>query len=246
MDWGGIGGILLAIVGILLAYGLDGGHVLSLVQPEAFLIVFLGTAGAVITQTRFTVLKKGIRMLRWLVKPPVDERRHLIIDIVQWSHTVRREGLLSLESQMNASKDLFLKKGLRLIIDGIDPHQMREIMESEIDSFEMGEKAAVKIFESAGGYSPTIGILGAVLGLIRVMQHLSDPTRLGSGIAVAFVATIYGVGLANLVYLPIGHRLRMVVSQQVRQREMVVEGLMAIAHGDHPRVIEDKLTAFLE
>ena len=246
MDWGSIGGIAIALIGILVAYGVSGGQVASLAQPEAFFIVVLGTVGAVITQTQTPVLVSGVKMLRWLVKPPPDERRKLMHDFVQWSQNVRREGLLSLESHMNASKDPFVKKGLRMIIDGIEMNHLREIMESEIDAFEMQGRSAVKIWESAGGYSPTIGILGAVLGLIRVMQHLSDPTKLGGGIAVAFVATVYGVGLANLVYLPVGHRLRAIINRQVRQRELVVEGLLSIAQGDHPRVIEDRLAAYVE
>ena len=246
MDWGSVGGISLAVVGILVAYGISGGQVASLAQPEAFFIVVLGTVGAVITQTDMTVLRSGVQMLRWLITPPPDERKRLMHDFVQWSQNVRREGLLSLESHMNASKDPFVKKGLRMIIDGIEVNHLREIMESEIDAYEMHGRAAVKIWESAGGYSPTIGILGAVLGLIRVMQHLSDPTKLGGGIAVAFVATVYGVGLANLVYLPVGHRLRSIINRQVRQRELVLEGLLAISQGDHPRVIEDRLAAYVE
>lgn len=246
MDWGGLAGLALAFAGILVSYGLDGGHVLSLLQPAAFMIVFGGTVGAVITQTRLPVFIRGVKMARWLVQPPDDQRRMLSADIVRWSHSVRRDGLLSLEPYLRATRDPFVSKGLRMIIDGIDEEQLRQILDAEIAALDLYHRTAVKIWESAGGYSPTIGILGAVLGLIRVMQHLSDPTKLGGGIAVAFVATVYGVGLANLVYLPISNRLKAAITQQVRQRELVMEGLMAIAHGEHPRVIEDRLAAYLE
>lgn len=246
MDWGGIAGLALAFAGILVSYGLDGGHVLSLLQPEAFAIVFGGTVGAVITQTRLPVFLRGVKMARWIVEPPADNRRQMSADIVRWSHNVRREGLLSLEPFMKSARDPFVAKGLRMIIDGIEMEQLRQILDAEIGAFDLQQRTAAKIWESAGGYSPTIGILGAVLGLIRIMEHLSDPTRLGGGIAVAFVATVYGVGFANLVYLPIANRLKAVILQQIRQRELVMEGLMAIAQGDHPRIIEDRLAAYLE
>ncbi len=238
-------GVVLAFAGILIAYGLDGGHVGSLLQPAAFVIVFSGTLGAVLVQTQLPVFVRGVKMLRWMFKPPPDERFALVRDIGVWSQHVRREGLLSLEPYMRATQDVFVSKGLRLMIDGIDLVRLREILESEINAFEFELRQSLKIWEAAGGYSPTIGILGAVLGLIRVMEHLSDPTKLGGGIAVAFVATIYGVGLANLVYLPIANRLKTVVAQRVRQREMVMEGLLAITLGEHPRIIEDRLAAFV-
>lgn len=246
MDWSGLIGVLLAFVGILVAYGLDGGHVSSLLQPAAFAIVFSGTVGAVIVQTRLPVFVRGLKLTRWMVYPPVDQRQNMLRNVAIWGQNVRREGLLSLESHMRASKDEFVAKGLRLMIDGIDLVKLREILEAEIQAYEFELRQAVKIWEAAGGYSPTIGILGAVLGLIRIMEHLSDPTKLGGGIAVAFVATVYGVGLANLVYLPIANRIKAMIAQQVRGKELVMEGLLAIGYGEHPRVIEDRLTAFLK
>lgn len=246
MDWGGLTGLALAFIGILLSYGLDGGRVLSLLQPAAFVIVFGGTMGAVITQTPLPTFIRGVKMLRWIINPPVDERKILLNRVSMWSQHVRREGLLSLEPYMRSTKDPFVAKGLRLMIDGIEVDQLKEILDAEIGGFESHLRTAVKVWESAGGYSPTIGILGAVLGLIRVMEHLSDPSKLGAGIAVAFVATVYGVGLANLVYLPIGNRLKSSISLQVRQRELVMEGLLSIAQGEHPRVTEDRLAAYLE
>mgnify|MGYP002795071598 CR=1 FL=1 len=245
MDWGSLIGIVLALAGILVAQLLDGGHIGSLLQPAAFTIVFVGTVGAVLIQTRLPVFVRGIKMLRWVFKPPVDNRKALVREVNVWSHTARREGLLSLEPYMRSTRDPFVAKGLRLIIDGIDPIKLREIMDAEIYAYEAEQRQAVKIWEAAGGYSPTIGILGAVLGLIHVMENLSDPTKLGGGIAVAFVATIYGVGFANLIFLPISNRLRSIVNQSIHQREMITEALLAISIGENPRIIEERLASYL-
>ena len=245
MDWGSLIGVALALAGILVAQTLDGGHISSLLQPAAFIIVFVGTLGAVLIQTRLPVFVRGVKMLRLVFKPPADNRQALVREINTWSHTARREGMLSLEPYMRANRDAFIVKGLRLIIDGIDPVKLREILEAEIYAFEAEQRQAIKIWEAAGGYSPTIGILGAVLGLIHVMENLSDPTKLGSGIAIAFVATIYGVGFANLIFLPVSNRLRSIVNQSIYQREMIIEALLAITTGENPRIIEERLAAYL-
>ena len=245
MDWGSLIGVALALAGILVAHLLDGGHLGSLLQPAAFTIVFVGTAGAVLIQTRLPVFIRGVKMIRLVFQPPVDNRQALAREINTWSHIARREGLLSLEPYMRNSRDMFVAKGLRLIIDGIDPVKLREILEAEIYAFEAEQRQAIKIWEAAGGYSPTIGILGAVLGLIHVMENLSDPTKLGGGIAVAFVATIYGVGFANLIFLPVSNRLRSIVNQAIHHREMVIEALLSIATGENPRIIEERLASFL-
>lgn len=245
MDWGSLIGVALAFAGVLIAHLLDGGHLGSLFQPAAFIIVFVGTLGAVLIQTRMPVFIRGIKMLRWVFKPPLDNRKNIVREINIWSQSARREGVLSLEPYMSKHGDTFIVKGLRLIIDGIDPLKLREILETEIYVFEAEQRQAVKIWEAAGGYSPTIGILGAVLGLIHVMENLSDPTKLGGGIAVAFVATIYGVGFANLIFLPISNRLRSIVNQSIQQREMITEALLAIATGENPHIIEERLAAYL-
>jgi len=245
VDWGSLTGVVLALAAILAAHLLEGGHIGSLLQPAAFIIVVVGTLGAVLIQTRLPVFKRGMRMLRWLFKPPEDPRPAIMREIFMWSNTARREGLLSLEPYMRSSKNAFTAKGLRLIIDGIDPAKLREILDTEIDAYALEQRQAVKIWEAAGGYSPTIGILGAVLGLIHVMENLSDPAKLGSGIAVAFVATIYGVGFANLFFLPISNRLKVIVNQSVRSHEMIADGLLLIVNGENPRIVEDRLAAYL-
>lgn len=245
MDKISIAGIVIGLVAIIGGQILEGGHVSSLVQPTALLIVMGGTLGAVLLQSPFHIFKRGFFMLRWVWMPPVIEQRRQIDQILTWSQLSRREGLLALENSIPAIKDEFIKKGLQLLVDGADPERIRDLLEVEINTFEDEWKHSAKIWESAGGYSPTIGILGAVMGLIHVMENLSDPTKLGSGIAVAFVATIYGVGLANLVYLPIAGKLKYYISRMVASKEMLIDGLVGIAVGDNPRIIEGRLKGYL-
>lgn len=245
MDWGSLIGLALALVGIVIGQILEGGHVGSLIQPAAFAIVVSGTIGAVLLQSQIPFFLRGIKMLKWIIFPPLDNRQLMAHEINMWSITARREGFLSLESHMQSTRDSFVSKGLRLIIDGIEPAKLREILEADISAYEVQERHAVKIWEAAGGYAPTIGILGAVLGLIHVMENLSDPNKLGSGIAVAFVATIYGVGLANLVFLPIGNKLKFIVGQEVSRREILAEVFFDIAIGGNARVIEERVAGYL-
>lgn len=239
-----IAGLALGLVAIIGGQILEGGHLGSLVQPTALLIVGGGTLGAVMLQSPFHVFKRGMLMIGWVWVPPVIEHKRLIDQIGTWSQVSRREGLLSLENFINQMKDPFNRKGLQMLVDGADPERLRELLEVEITTFEDEMKQAARIWESAGGYSPTIGILGAVMGLIHVMENLTDPSKLGAGIATAFVATIYGVGLANLVYLPIAAKLRYHIGRLVKLREMLVDGLVGIAVGDNPRIIENRLKGY--
>ncbi|MDE1547175.1 flagellar motor protein [Dechloromonas agitata] len=245
MDKISLAGLAIGLVAIIGGQILEGGHVGSLVQPTALLIVLGGTLGAVLLQSPVHVFRRGIVMAKWVWVPPVIEQKRLIEQILVWSQLSRREGLLALENQMPRVKDEFTKRGLQLLVDGADPERIRELLEVEINTFEDEWRQSAKIWESAGGYSPTIGILGAVMGLIHVMENLSDPTKLGAGIAVAFVATIYGVGLANLVYLPIAGKLKYYIGRMVSTREMLIDGLVGIAVGDNPRIIEARLKGYL-
>lgn len=244
MDWASLAGLALGVAGILSGQALEGGHIGSLVQPAAFVIVVIGTMGAVLLQSGMATFLRGAIMLRWIFVPPEDKSHSLARDVTQWSATARREGLLSLERYVESVKDGFTVKGLRLIVDGIDPYKIREILDVDISTYERRERQAVKIWEAAGGYAPTIGILGAVLGLIQVMENLTDPSKLGGGIAVAFVATIYGVGLANLVFLPISNKLKTIVADEVRRREMLTDVFCSVANGDNARVIEERILAY--
>ena len=245
MDKISIFGLALGIVAIVGGQILEGGHVASLAQPTALLIVLGGTMGAVMLQSPYAIFVRGIRMVRWVWYPPVVDYVQLISQISGWSHIARREGLLALENVMNQLKDDFARKGLQLLVDGAEPERLREVLEVEINTFEEQMKLSARIWEAAGGYSPTIGIMGAVLGLIHVMENLSDPSKLGAGIAVAFVATIYGVGLANLVFLPMSNKLKAHVNRLIVQREMIVDGLLGIANGDNPRIIESRLQGYI-
>ncbi len=190
--------------------------------------------GAVMLQSPYATFVRGMRMVRWVWYPPVVNHLQLIQQVSSWSQVSRREGLLALESVINQLKDDFARKGLQLLVDGAEPERLREVLEVEISTYEQEMKLSARIWEAAGGYSPTIGILGAVMGLIHVMENLSDPSKLGAGIAVAFVATIYGVGLANLVFLPMANKLKAHINRLIVQREMIVDGLVGIANGDNP------------
>lgn len=245
MDIISVVGLLLAFLAIIGGQVLEGGHIGSLLQPTAALIVLGGTAGAVLLQSPGSVAKRGVRMMLWVLVPPAVDHQRIIDQITNWSQVSRREGLLALENFIAQMRDEFAKKGLQLLVDGAEPERLREVLEVEIDTFEEELKQGAKIWEAAGGYSPTIGILGAVMGLIHVMENLTDPSKLGAGIAVAFVATIYGVGLANLVYLPMANKLKLHVGRLVVGREMLVDGLVGIANGDNPRIIESRLRGYI-
>ena len=245
MDKISVLGLLIGIAAIVGGQILEGGSVGSLSQPTALVIVLGGTMGAVMLQSPYATFVRGMRMVRWVWYPPVIDPQALIRQITVWSQLSRREGLLALENSLNQLKDPFARKGLQLLVDGAEPERLREVLEVEIDAFEQQQRAAARIWEAAGGYSPTIGILGAVLGLIHVMENLSEPSKLGAGIAVAFVATIYGVGLANLVFLPMSNKLKAHIQRLIVHREMLVDGLVGVANGDNPRIIESRLQGYI-
>jgi chemotaxis protein MotA len=240
------------VLGILLAFGsilggqvLEGGHIGSLLQVTAFCIVFGGTIGATLIQFTPPVFFLGVRLLGWVFFTPNIVHDEVVEQVVGWGNTARRGGLLSLEPLLAEMNDPFMRKGLQMLVDGAEPEKLREMMEVEMDAYDEHYRLAAKVWEAAGGYSPTIGILGAVLGLIHVMENLSDPTKLGAGIAVAFVATVYGVGAANLFYLPFANKIKSIVGREMVKRAMIVEGLVAVANGDNPRLIETRLRGFI-
>lgn len=237
-------GLLLGMLAIVFGQVLEGGSISSLLQPTAFIIVIGGTLGAVMLQSSPRTFFLGLRMARWVFAPPRLRPAELIRQVVQWSHVARKEGLLALEAQIQAVPDPFVRRGLQLLVDGAEPEGLREVLHVEIGAYENQMRLGARVWESAGGYAPTIGILGAVMGLIHVMENLSDPAKLGSGIAVAFVATIYGVGSANLIFLPVSKKLMAIVHQMALVREMYVDGLVGIANGDNPRMIESRLQGY--
>ncbi len=238
-------GLTLGLAAIVIGQVLEGGHIGSLLQITAFFIVIGGTLGAVMLQSPLKVFLDGLSMSRWVFTPPEVGAEQVMQRILEWSHQARRGGLLTLEPQIEAQADLFERRGLQMLVDGAEPEVLRETLELELTSFEHHYHEAAKVWQAAGGYAPTIGIIGAVMGLIHVMENLSDPSKLGAGIAVAFVATIYGVGSANLIFLPMANKLKALVNKQVKVKEMYIEGLVAIANGQNPRMIEAKLQGYL-
>lgn len=237
-------GILIGFAAILGGNLLEGGHLESLVNGPAFVIVVGGTIGASLLQTPIATFGHAMKLLAWVWFPPRIKHKQNVEKVVEWSSIARREGLLGLEAMVDVEKDPFARKGLQLLVDGGEPEVIRDVLEVELIADETLGIYAAKVYEGMGGYSPTIGIIGAVMGLIHVMQNLSDPSKLGSGIATAFVATIYGVGLANLLFLPIANKLKAQVQAHTQSREMIIEGIAAIAEGENPRNIEIKLQGY--
>ena len=243
---------IMTILGLLCGVGaivggniLEGGHTESLMIFTAFVIVFGGTLGAVMIQTPMHVFLQGMQKIEWMIRPPEIDSEAMIGKIVEWGQIARQEGLLSLQRIAQEETDSFSRSGLQMLADGSEPETIRSALEVELEMNENKDLLAAKVFEGFGGYSPTIGIIGAVMGLIHVMNNLADPAALGPGIAVAFVATIYGVGLANLIFLPMANKLKTLVSAQSQHREMIVNGIVSIAEGENPRNIELKLQGYL-
>ena len=246
MDILSVLGLIIGIGSILGGNFLEGGHIDSLIQLAAFVIVFGGTIGAVMVQTPLKTFVRSMRISVWVFFTPRSGGLEQIEKMVNWSNIARKEGLLGLEALAEQEENELSRKGLMLLIDGTEPDSIRSMLEIDISSIEHRDTQAAKVFEGLGSYSPTIGIIGAVLGLIHVMNNLADPSKLGPGIAVAFVATIYGVALANLLFLPIASKLKAIVHNQSQFQEMTMEGIIAIAEGENPRNIETKLLSYID
>ena len=240
-----LGGVTVAIVAVLLGQHLEGGSIVSLVNGPAILIVVGGSIGATMLQSPLPTFVRAMTMLVWVVRPPTIRAEAQMREIVKWAQLARREGLLGLEDVVESVRDAYARKGLQLVIDGNDPQSIRETLELDAMARERRDMNAAKVIDGMGGYAPTLGILGAVMGLIQVMNNLADPAMLGEGIAVAFVATVYGVGLANLVFLPAANKLKALVREESRFKELVTVGILAIAAGDNPRMVELRLQGLL-
>lgn len=246
MDMLSLVGLVMAFVAIIGGNYLEGGHVGALINGPAALIVFGGTFGAALLQTPVSHFKRAIQIIGWVMFPPNVNMPDAINRVIGWSMTARKDGLLGLETVAEAELDLYAQKGLQLLVDGMESGGIRSILEVDLYTQEDRDLQAAKFYECMGGYAPTIGIIGAVMGLIHVMGNLADPSQLGSGIAVAFVATIYGIGSANLLFLPVASKIKVSVMRQSRYREMLLEGILSIAEGENPRSIELKLQGFME
>jgi chemotaxis protein MotA len=240
-----IAGLPLGLALVLLGHVIEDGHIGSLLQGAAAIIVFGGTLGAVLLSFPMRDVREAWTSLRHVFIDDIEPQGQLLEAFGSLSIKARKKGILSLEDELDGIADPFLRRGLRLAVDGTNPTTLRHMLEAENDAHADREEAPARVYESAGGYAPTVGILGAVLGLIHVMENLSDPSRLGAGIAVAFVATVYGVGTANLVLLPIASKLRARAQRRARRRDLITEGVLAIQEGQNPRLIDQKMRGLL-
>jgi len=245
-DFATIGGILVAFGGILGGLMMEGGRVTDVAQITAAFIVLGGTFGAVMISMPLPVVMRAVKRFRDVIFDATLEPGGMVEEIIGYATKARKGGIVSLEAEAEQIKDPFLRKALNLAVDGTDLQELRKMMELETSIEYERTEAEAKVFESAGGYSPTIGIIGAVLGLIQVMKHLSNIEEVGHGIAVAFVATVYGVGVANIVLLPAATKIKARAKRQLEMRELVVEGVVGIVEGLNPKLIRSKLEAWAD
>ena len=245
MDILSIIGVVLGLVAVIGGSVLKGSGVSALWNGAAFVIVIVGTFAAVLVQVRLQAFLHGFGILRWIFVPPDGDGERLLKKVLEWSHIARRDGLLALEPIVEQETDDFLRKGMQLLVDGAEPETIRHVLEVELTSREEFDRQGARVFESLGVYAPTLGIIGAVMGLIAVMHNLTEPSKLGTGIATAFVATIYGIASANLLFLPISNKLKNVIQRTSVHRELIIDGLLGIARGDNARSIEAKLRGYL-
>ena len=245
MDIFAVIGLFFGITMILVGQAMEGGNIGQLLQITAAFIVLGGTTGAIILSFPPKTLISAIKMLKNVFMPPKSDFNALITEIGGFATKARKEGIISLEKEAYNASDPLLTLGLGAVADGTDPTLVREMLENQIDQFEHQVNNAAKVYESFGGYSPTLGIIGAVMGLIQIMQNLSDPSKLGAGIAVAFVATIYGLFAANLVMIPLGTRIKFIFQDVMLYKNMILEGVLSIQAGESPVLIERKLRSFI-
>jgi len=244
-DFATLLGLLVAVGGILRGLFIEGGSWADLCGGSAALIVFGGTCGAVMVTTPLPVLKRGLQRLRATIFEPAEETGAVIEQIIGFASKARKQGIVSLEAEADLLTDPFLKKAMNLAVDGTDLQDLRKMMELELDMEERRGEAEARVFEAAGGYAPTIGIIGAVLGLIQVMKHIENTKEVGAGIAVAFIATVYGVGSANLLFLPVANKIKARLHSTIETKELMLEGVVGIVEGLNPKLIRSKLEAYL-
>jgi chemotaxis protein MotA len=238
------GGFIVAIAFILVGQALEGGHAGSLVQLTALLIVGGGTLGAVIVANPASVLKVSIQMFALAMRSHRDDSAEIAKLLLELATIARKDGVLALEAKMASVTDPFMKRAIGMVVDGVDRNIARDVLEAQAHHDFLHDQAGAKVWEAAGGFAPTVGILGAVLGLIHVMENLSDPSKLGGGIATAFVATIYGVGLANLVFLPIATKAKIKLGWQKDRKAMITEAVLGIQEGLSISALTEKITAY--
>jgi chemotaxis protein MotA len=238
-------GLIIGCVGIALGATMEGSQVMAVLNPSAMLIVLVGTLGATITGTSFEAIKNIPKLFKKAFSPDVLDLNARVTELVKYAEQARRDGLLALDEQLADIEDPYTKKGLQLVVDGTDPELVADVLEAENDAMRKRHAAATQPFEKAGGYAPTMGIIGTVFGLVHVLSNLSKPETLGPSISAAFIATLLGISTANIVYLPIAARLKQLSQEELHFRAMTLEGILAIQAGDNPRVVQEKLTAYV-
>lgn len=246
MDWSSLIGLLVAFSSVILGHLIEGGSFYSLLQPTAFIIVVLGTFGAVLLQSGWVDIKLALTLAAQTFQKNEISLSELSSKIHQWRAIARSGNPFALEDQAKNESEVFIQKGLRLVSDALPTELIASVIKNDIYLYESRQYRAIKVWESAGGYAPTLGILGAVVGLVHVMENLSDPAKIGGGIAVAFVATIYGVALANLLLIPVANKLKSVTHMEINKREMLMDGLISISKEEMGFVLEERLNAYLE
>jgi chemotaxis protein MotA len=238
-------GVVVGCLGIAMGATMEGSNIAAVINPSAMLIVLVGTLGATITGTSFDSIKAIPKLYKKAFSPDVLDLNGRVTELVGFAEQARRDGLLALDEQLAGIEDPYTKKGLQLVVDGTDPELVADVLEAENDAMRKRHKAATQPFEKAGGYAPTLGIIGTVFGLVHVLSNLSKPETLGPSISSAFIATLIGISTANLIYLPIAARLKQLSEEELHFREMTLEGVLAIQAGDNPRVVQEKLTAYV-
>ena len=238
-------GIVVGCLGIAMGATMEGSNIAAVINPSAMLIVLVGTLGATITGTSFDSIKAIPKLYKKAFSPDVLDLNGRVTELVRYAEQARRDGLLALDEQLAGIEDPYTKKGLQLVVDGTDPELVADVLEAENDAMRKRHKACTQPFEKAGGYAPTLGIIGTVFGLVHVLSNLSAPETLGPSISAAFIATLLGISSANLVYLPVAARLKQLSEEELHFREMTLEGILAIQAGDNPRVVQEKLTAYI-
>jgi chemotaxis protein MotA len=238
-------GLVVGCLGIGLGATMEGSQVMAVLNPSAMLIVLVGTLGATITGTSFESIKAIPKLFKKAFSPEVLDLNGRVTQLVGFAEQARRDGLLALDEQLGSIEDPYTRKGLQLVVDGTDPELVADVLEAENDAMRKRHSAATQPFEKAGGYAPTMGIIGTVFGLVHVLSNLSKPETLGPSISAAFIATLLGISSANIVYLPIAARLKQLSQEELHFRAMTLEGILAIQAGDNPRVVQEKLTAYV-
>lgn len=244
-DMGLVAGIVVTFAALIAGLYMEGSTIGKYVGPSAFLIVFGGTMGVTLTSFGIPAMKNLPATFMYALRYTRIDRISTIHLLVRFAEKARREGLLVLEDDLRSAPDEFTRRGVQLVVDGTDPDLVKEILHTEVDSLHDERVSGAKVWEAMSGFSPTLGIIGTVIGLVLVLSNISDPSSLAASIAVAFIATLYGVGLANTIYLPFAMKIKSCAEDEVQGRELVIEGILAIQSGDNPRIVEEKLVAYL-